>query len=163
MRGTTMRLLAGVGAVVGLLLAGCGVSAGAAGQGQATQPPTAIKTASVTVAGKATTILTDEQGRTLYYFTGDTARAVLCTGTCAATWPPLLAPASGEVHSATPLPGVLASLDGANGKQVVYNGHPLYVFSGDGAAGDIKGQGFDGKWFVATPELTQNAGGTDGY
>jgi predicted lipoprotein with Yx(FWY)xxD motif len=28
---------------------------------------------------------------------------------------------------------------------------PLYRFSGDGAPGDVNGQGFGGVWFVVTP------------
>ena len=43
--------------------------------------------------------------------------------------------------------------DGA--KQLTYNGHPLYTFSGDGRAGDISGQGssaFGGRWYVVSPD-----------
>jgi predicted lipoprotein with Yx(FWY)xxD motif len=38
--------------------------------------------------------------------------------------------------------------------QVTYNGHPLYVFSGDEKAGDTKGEGvnaFGGNWYVVDP------------
>jgi len=33
--------------------------------------------------------------------------------------------------------------------QVTYNHWPLYYFAGDSAAGDTKGQGKNGTWFVA--------------
>jgi hypothetical protein len=55
--------------------------------------------------------------------------------------------------SSPALPGKLAVVDGANGKQVAYNGHPLYTYSKDGDSGDAYGQGVAGKWFVATPDL----------
>ena len=34
--------------------------------------------------------------------------------------------------------------------QVTYNGHPLYYFASDTAAGDAKGNGYGGIWFIAT-------------
>ena len=37
------------------------------------------------------------------------------------------------------------------GKQVAYNGRPLYFFAGDTAPGDTKGQGLNDVWFVAAP------------
>ena len=36
--------------------------------------------------------------------------------------------------------------------QVTYNGHPLYYYSGDTAAGDVNGQGLNGKWYIANPD-----------
>jgi len=37
---------------------------------------------------------------------------------------------------------------------VQYNGHLLYTYSGDTAAGETTGEGLFGKWFVCTPGLT---------
>ena len=54
-------------------------------------------------------------------------------------------------------------LNGANGKQVLYNGHPLYTYSKDGDSGDAYGQGVGGKWFVATPNLPTAAAASDAY
>ena len=112
-----------------------------------------IKTASATLQGKTTTILTDAQGKTLYYFKPDTATTVACTGGCASNWPPLTFSGSGSPSSATPLPGTLSVLQGANGAQVEYQGHPLYTFAGDTAPGQTSGEGKGGVWFVATPDL----------
>ena len=34
--------------------------------------------------------------------------------------------------------------------QVTYDGHPLYLYSGDTIAGDANGQGIGGVWFAVT-------------
>jgi predicted lipoprotein with Yx(FWY)xxD motif len=112
-----------------------------------------IKTTTATVKGKSETILTDAQGKTLYYFTPDTATTTACTGSCAQTWPPLLASGSGAPTSATTLPGKLTTVTTANGNQVEYNGHMLYTFAGDSGPGQTNGEGLFGKWFVVTPDL----------
>ena len=80
--------------------------------------------------------------------TGDTST---CTGDCAASWPALIAKgelkAGGDVDES--LLGTSARDDGT--MQVTYNGHPLYHFSGDQAAGDTNGQGIGDIWFVVSP------------
>jgi hypothetical protein len=55
--------------------------------------------------------------------------------------------------------GTSARPDGST--QVTYAGHPLYYFSGDSAAGDAKGQGLNGVWFIATADgmLPTGSGG----
>ena len=40
--------------------------------------------------------------------------------------------------------------DGAT--QVTFYGQPLYYFAGDTAAGETKGQGLGGKWYVVDAE-----------
>ncbi|GHO42232.1 hypothetical protein [Ktedonospora formicarum] len=115
-----------------------------------------IKTASATIESKTTTILTDAKGMTLYYFTLDTASKVACMDSCAQKWPPLLFSGSGTPQSSSNLTGQLTTLDANGGKQVVYNGHPLYTYAGDSAAGQTSGQGVGGKWYVATVDLGQN-------
>ena len=141
------RIMLGVAAVS---MAACGGTA-APGPG-ASSGTTLIHTVSMKVGDKTETVLKNKKGLTLYYFTPDTAYTVACTGGCATTWPPLLA-SSGSPTSDPVLPGHLSVLDGANGKQVLYNGHPLYTYSKDGDSGDAYGQGIAGKWFAATPEL----------
>jgi predicted lipoprotein with Yx(FWY)xxD motif len=112
-----------------------------------------IKPAMAAVNGKSTTILTNAQGKTLYYSKSDTATKVACTGACASIWPPLLFTGTGLPTSAPPLQGKLTVVTNANGKQVEYNGHPLYTYSLDTAPGQTHGEGFKGVWFVATPNL----------
>ena len=114
-----------------------------------------IKTATMTVKGKSTTVLINSQGMTLYYNTPDTTSAV-CSGGCASAWPPLLSPSTPA--SAATLPGTLNLLTDANGSQVTYNGHPLYTFSGDTAPGQINGEGVGGVWFVASTDIAASSG-----
>ncbi len=154
--------------VLSLLLAACGSSSSnsygsssAAGSTGGTTPTTApatsapvIKTATATVKGTSQTILTNAKGMTLYYFTPDTATTSACTGGCATTWPPLQFQGSGTPTSTTSLPGTLSAASDGNGTQVEYNGHPLYIFSGDTAPGQTNGEGILGKWFVASSSLS---------
>jgi predicted lipoprotein with Yx(FWY)xxD motif len=155
----SIRLSVGVtaGVLATLLLAACGgtTSSGTGGT-PATSSTALIHTASMKVGDKTLTVLKDPKGLTLYYFTPDTATTVACTGGCASNWPPLTA-TSGTPTSTPALPGQLTVMKGANGNQVLYNGHPLYTYVKDGDAGDAYGQGVGGKWFVATPGLAAAA------
>ncbi len=112
-----------------------------------------LKTAQATVGGKSVTILTDEKGMTLYYFTPDTATTTACTGGCAQAWPPLLFTGTGQPTPEGLSKGTLAVVQDANGNQVTFNGHMLYTFAKDTAPGQTTGQGVGGKWFVATTDL----------
>jgi predicted lipoprotein with Yx(FWY)xxD motif len=150
-----------------LLLAACGsstttTSSSSSSSSTGTTPTTAptsstpaavIMTATAMVKGQSETILTNAQGKTLYYFTPDTATKIVCTGGCAQAWPPVLFTGSGTPTSSATLPGMLSVINGANGTQVEYSGFPLYTYSGDTAAGQTTGEGLFGKWYVATPDL----------
>jgi predicted lipoprotein with Yx(FWY)xxD motif len=143
-----------VPAVAALWLAACG----SAPSSSAASPTTTalIHTASMKVGDKTETVLKNAKGLTLYYFTPDSATKIACTAGCASNWPPLL-DTSGTPASSPALPGTLTVLNGANGKQVLYNGHPLYTYVKDGDAADAYGQGIGGKWFAATPDLAAAA------
>ena len=150
--------------VAAVSLAACGGTT-SAGNGAATSASSSalIHTASIKIAGKTETVLKNARGLTLYYFTPDTATTVACTAGCASTWPPLLSP-SGSPTSSPALPGTLSVVNGPNGNQVLYNGHPLYTYSKDGDSGDAYGQGLFGKWFVVTPDLAApSASAKPGY
>ena len=112
-----------------------------------------VHTAQATVGGASKTILTNDQGLTLYYFTADSSSTSACTGGCASVWPPLLLTGSGAPASAAALSGKLITQMTANGNQIEYNGHLLYTYSGDTAPGQTHGEGLFGKWFVATTSL----------
>src|SRR5437588_11070747 len=158
-----------------MFIAACGSSTtpGGGPYGGSTNPPAStppttggsgssavIQTATVTVKGQSETVLTNAQGMTLYYFTPDSVKQSACSGACAQTWPPLVFTGSGGPTSSTTLAGKLSVQMDANGRQVEYNGHPLYTFSGDTAPGQTNGEGLLGKWFVATPSLSVHGGGS---
>ena len=165
------RMLAAGGAAVvalALVAAGCGGSpdssgsSGAAGQGPTYGASAPSKTvAGQTGSGNATSvalartdlgrILVDGQGRTLYLFEADKGPKSSCSGSCAAARPPLTTtgkPVAGDGVSAAKL-GTTRRADGTS--EITYNGHPLYRFAGDTAAGQTSGQGVDGfgaEWYV---------------
>jgi predicted lipoprotein with Yx(FWY)xxD motif len=115
-----------------------------------------VKTANAIVSNKSESILTDTNGRTLYYFTPVILHKVACTTDCIDTWPPLLFKGTGTVNANTKLSGDLTTDTTPNGNQIAYNAHYLYTYTGDSAPGDTKGDGVGNKWYVATPNLTQN-------
>jgi predicted lipoprotein with Yx(FWY)xxD motif len=101
-------------------------------------------------------LLTDAQGWTLYIFTRDRPGVSVCTGQCAVNWPPLTI--EGDPVAPPDLPGELGVIvrpDG--GRQVTYNGMPLYYFAGDAQPGDVNGHGVGGVWLIAQPAAPQPA------
>ena len=103
------------------------------------------------VSGIPGMALVDEDGKTLYLWEADKNGTSTCTGPCAAAWPPVTTsgpPQAGSGVDKSLLSTVKRS-DGA--EQVTYNGHPLYYYVGDTAAGIAKGQGskdFGASWYV---------------
>jgi hypothetical protein len=92
----------------------------------------------------------DARGITLYFFVPEQGTKVVCTGDCVTMWRPLLATAGGQPTSAIPLPGVLATVDRPDGgRQVTYDGWPLYTYAMDTTPGDMHGSAAAGEWFVA--------------
>ncbi len=132
-----------LGFLMVMFLAACG-SYGSTGGGSygsgSTNPPApttggsnssaVIQTATVTVKGQSETVLTNAQGLTLYYFTADSATQSAVSGNLAQIW-----------HA-----------------QLFTD--PLYTFSGDTAPGQTNGEGITGMWFVATPNLAVQGGGS---
>lgn len=111
-------------------------------------------------AGPLGKYLTDAAGKTLYIFTPDTSSASTCYGTCIANWPAFVTNAAPQAGT-----GVTASMLGTSPRndsttQVTYNGHPLYLFKGDKAAGDTSGQGKAGTWFMVSASGAKIASAT---
>lgn len=97
-------------------------------------------------------ILVGANGKTLYRYTLDSKGINRCTSnaTCAKLWPQFLIKATAKpTVGAGASAGLLGTIKAAHGmRQVTYAGFPLYFFSGDSAAGQTKGQGFQKQWFV---------------
>ena len=153
-----------------LALAACGSSGGtstASPQPPTTaspQPPTTGTGTAATVRVTSTSLgntLVDARGRTLYLFQKDSGTTSACTGACATFWPPLIvpgAPTSGSGANAS-LIGTTKRQDGTS--QVTYNGHPLYLYTGDHNPGDTNGQGvvaFGAAWLALSPSGSQVSG-----
>lgn len=94
--------------------------------------------------------LIGSSGLTLYVLTSDTPDTSTCTGACATNWPPLTVTNGVIIDGPEGATGPLATIARPDGTfQVTYNHMPLYYYAGDSAAGDTKGQGKNGTWFVA--------------
>jgi predicted lipoprotein with Yx(FWY)xxD motif len=121
------------------------------GQNPGTNANTLLSTKQVNLNGQMVTVLTTFSGQTLYTYNADMAANSSCTGACAKQWPPLLS--NGQVISTASISGSLTVQTTANGQQVIYNGHPLYTYTGDMGAGQINGQGANNMWQVAAVQL----------
>ena len=106
-----------------------------------------------TTAGK---VLTDKDGRTLYFFTKDFAGTSTCSGNCAVTWPVFsisnMSTAKLDAGLSAADFGTITRTDGAT--QTTYKGWPLYYYKDDAAAGQVNGEGVGTVWFVAKTNYT---------
>lgn len=97
-----------------------------------------------------TTVLTNAQGYTLYWFAPDTVTTSKCYGACAKAWPPVKGPAT----AGPGVTGKLGTIKRSDGSlEATYNGHPLYTFIGDTAPGQAKGNKVNadgGLWYQVT-------------
>ena len=164
------RVAAGVGGAVGVAMLVAACSSGSSSSAAAPAAPASSAAAPASSAGGASasgggtvittasssagTFLTNGSGRAVYLWVKDTGDASTCTGACAGAWPPVTA--TGTVTAAGSAKasdlGTITRSDGT--KQVTYDGHPLYYFSGDSGPGTASGQGSDGfgaKWWLVAP------------
>lgn len=96
-------------------------------------------------AGVPTPFVADASSRTLYYVEGDTDGSK-CTGPCLETWPPVLVETTPPATSGA-LTGNVATIERSDGgRQITYNGHPLYRYAGDAAVGRTAGHGVQDQW-----------------
>ncbi|HEY0120032.1 MAG TPA: hypothetical protein VGC04_14750 [Cellulomonas sp.] len=175
------RLGVAVAAVALLTLAACSSGSTGSSSGTTTAPPAATSDAGSTTSSQdglygdqsaptsapaaaasgtslATastglgTIVVDGKGMTVYQFDKDTqgAGSSACTGQCATQWPAV--PGGAAMPSVDGVTGTVGTITGTDGQpQLTLNGWPLYYYAGDSAAGDTKGQGVGGIWWVLTP------------
>jgi predicted lipoprotein with Yx(FWY)xxD motif len=99
-------------------------------------------------------ILVGENGLTLYGFTQDTEGKSTCSGTCAEAWPPVLVSPDWAVGPGLDS-GIFSTVRRDDGsEQLVAGKWPLYYYSGDSAAGDLKGQGSGEVWYAVGLDAT---------
>ncbi|MCP2245085.1 hypothetical protein [Lentzea aerocolonigenes] len=104
--------------------------------------------------------VTDGDGLPLYRFDKDTPKPSKsnCEGECAKTWKPVPADKPVMATGVDPISmGVLTRPDGT--KQLTIAGFPQYTYAEDKAAGDLKGQGKGGTWWVTAPNGAKITGG----
>jgi predicted lipoprotein with Yx(FWY)xxD motif len=96
-----------------------------------------------TYGAQAATVLTAQNGMTLYVFDKDKGSRSACYGQCAENWPPYIGTAGETLPAKWKL---VERTDGAT--QWTYNGRPVYFHKEDLAEGDAKGDGKGGAWHV---------------
>jgi len=149
--------LIGIGGAGLLAMAACSSSSGgSSGATPASGGGTTVAIRSVSGTGD---VLTDPQGHTLYASEQEANGKPLCTtSACTTFWQPLLV-ADGKPTGPSSLTAKLTTVMRPDGKtQVALNGAPLYSFTEDHSAGDVRGNGFKDNfgsqqftWHVATP------------
>lgn len=98
-------------------------------------------------------ILTDKEGKTLYMFATDVGGTANCTGGCETTWPLYYsADESSDLNLDRAQVSEITRPDGR--KQTTYKGYPLHYYVSDAVAGETKGDGIGGIWFVAKPDYS---------
>jgi predicted lipoprotein with Yx(FWY)xxD motif len=98
-------------------------------------------------------IIVDAAGKTVYVYVPDgTSKTSKVPKALLAAWPPLTATAKNPKVGAGLSPSKLHVETQPDGKkQVSYNGHLLYLFSGDRSRGVANGQGLGKMWYVLSP------------
>lgn len=102
------------------------------------------------------TILTTMKGKTLYSLSAETKGRFICTGSCLASWKPLVVPTGVKPKGPVTL-GTRKRPDGRT--QVTYKGLPLYSFNGDTKPSEANGQGLKdvGTWHAAKVKKSSSA------
>jgi predicted lipoprotein with Yx(FWY)xxD motif len=122
--------------------------------GTATDMAGSEKTLMINTQGELAPNLVDDRGRSLYVYMNDEPDSSLsaCLDDCAVEWPPLtvsMTPVAGEGVD----PGLIGTIDRPNrSAQATYNGWPLYYYNSDSIPGTTFGQGYNGVWFLISPE-----------
>jgi predicted lipoprotein with Yx(FWY)xxD motif len=100
--------------------------------------------------GRFGPVLVNAQGRALYRYTLDRKGVSRCHAGCASFWPPLLVRAGTKPSAGSGVRAVwLGTIKAGKGvAQVTYRGFPLYRFAADTRSGQVKGQGYGGKWYL---------------
>jgi predicted lipoprotein with Yx(FWY)xxD motif len=129
------------------VLVGCGGGGGGTSNGSPNNSPQSpLSTAML----KGSLGFVNASGFTVYVFDADLASPghSVCNGSCAGVWPPIAPPTTALTSPWSMIARADSSL------QLTYNGRPLYMYTGDAAAGQTNGDGisaFGGIWHIARP------------
>jgi len=145
----TKRLLI-LTCAVALMLFGASCSKDKSNKATTSTAVTGVQLTSNTTFGS---ILTDNNGKSLYFFADDAASVSNCAGGCAVVWMPFYQanPTIGTGLTASDF-GTITNADGS--KQTTYKSWPLYYYQKDVAAGDVNGDGVGKSWFVAKADYS---------
>jgi len=149
--------LSGIAVAVVVTAAACGGGSSGGGNTAKVAPNTGGSTAGAVVtthSGPDGTYLTDGKGRTLYLWAADSSSSSACNGTCATSWPAYTTSGTPSASGKAKQSMLATSKRNDGSTQVTYNGHPLYYYSGDSAAGDMNGQGsnqYGAVWYIVAP------------
>jgi len=145
------KVITGTAICMTLLIAACKKTTGPSYVQPGPSPSTAVTGVKLAANAKFGNVLTDNNGRSLYFFSNDAAATSNCNGGCTVSWPVFYKenPALGTGLLASDF-AVITRGDGS--KQNTYKGWPLYYFSADTKAGDTNGDGIDSLWVIAKPD-----------
>jgi predicted lipoprotein with Yx(FWY)xxD motif len=90
----------------------------------------------------------------MYRFDKDRARTTNCYGDCKKAWPPVIFTSWKKLRVEgvdRDLVGFIEREDDGN-CQLTIGGRPMYYFGKDDNAGETKGQGVQGVWWVVSPQ-----------
>ena len=145
-----------------------GVAACGGNDEQAADAAATNATVSVDQVDGVGAVLVDNAGAALYTPDQESDGTIHCKADCLSVWIPLKA--SGTPTGSKDVTGKLSTIDRPDGgKQVTYDGRPLYTFAEDTEPGKLTGDGvkdaFGGTsftWHAVTTKGTSSGGGSSG-
>lgn len=170
---TTTTTLAALAAAAVFLVSACG---GSGGSDQGASAPTSTDTVSVEQVDGVGDVLVNRAGQALYAANQETNGHVVCTASCTSIWEPLTLDGAKTPTGEAPVAAKLGTImRPGGGRQVTFDGRPLYRFVEDPDPGTVTGNGFDDsfdgrafEWHVATSDgisttSSNSSSGPTGY
>lgn len=95
-------------------------------------------------------IIVDAAGKTVYMYVPDgSSKTSTVSAGIKASWPPVRPPGGPQtVSSELDSTHLQTEMQVDGSSQLAYNGHLLYYYAGDAAAGDAKGNGLGSVWYA---------------
>ena len=104
---------------------------------------TIVMTFALSLSANAATVLTGQNGMTIYVFDKDVGGKPSSYGGCATKWPPYAAKASEKMGEGW---ATVKRTDGS--LQWTYDGKPVYFYAADKKKGDKSGDGIGSVWHI---------------